>query len=160
MLSLPVELRLPIIHHVRDSITWSSFEDDTLGFILAIKQYNQLLSAVALYHREWTAIAQSELFKHLYIRDAKKLKLLLVLLRGSEDSRGYMKHSRSAVLGRSVSYWRDPGGRRDDGLVELGEYCPDLAEIFCCYMEIQLVRFRTSCAYPARKIPRTDILCF
>ncbi len=74
MLSLPVELQLQTIHHIRDSFTWTSFEDDARGLILAIKEYTKLLSSVALYHREWTAITQSELFRNLYIRDAEKMK--------------------------------------------------------------------------------------
>jgi hypothetical protein len=143
MLSLPVELRLPIIHHIRDSITWTSFEDDARGLILALKDYNKLLSSVALYHREWTAIAQSELFRNLYIPDAGKMKSLLDLLHGSEESRGNIKHIRSAVLGKGSNYWHYAGGLRDD-LDKLVDYCPDLAKMSCHFMDIHLLALRMS----------------
>jgi hypothetical protein len=142
MLSLPVELRLQTIHHIRDSIPSHSFKDNAERSILAIQESNQVLAALALYHREWTAIAQSELFRNLYVRDAEKLKSLLDLLHGSAESREYTKHSRSAVLGGN-RYWRFAGGRSDD-LDELADYCPDIAEMSCFYMQNQVVEFRTS----------------
>jgi hypothetical protein len=144
MLSLPVELQLQTIHHIRDSIPSTLFEDSAYHTIVAIKEYNKVLAALALYHREWTAIAQSELFRNLYIRDAEKMKSLLDLLHGSEESRGNIKHSRSAVLGGKL-YWRLPRGRRDD-LDELADYCPDLAEMSCYKMDLfKLEECRTSC---------------
>jgi hypothetical protein len=142
MLSLPVELRLPIIHHIRDSIPTPLFEDDAFGSIRAIQDFYKVLIALSLYHREWTTIAQSELFRNLYIRRERKMKSLLDLLHGSEESREYMKHSHSAVLGGNGDYWRYPRGRRDD-LVNLADYCPDLGEISCYHLHIQLVGFRT-----------------
>ena len=142
MLSLPVELRLPIIHHIRDSIAWTSFDYDVDASILAIQDFYKVLIALSLLHREWTAIAQSELFRNLYIRDAEKMKSLLDLLHGSEESRDYMKHSRSAVFGGNL-YWYVPGGR-DDDLDELADYCPDLAEMSCYRMDLKLAEFRTS----------------
>ncbi len=142
MLSLPLELRLPIIHHIRDSIPSPLFEDHAQGWIYAIEELYKALIALSLYHREWTAIAQSELFKNLYIRDAEKMKSLLDLLHGSEESRDYMKHSRSAVFGGNL-YWYFPGGR-DDDLDELADYCPDLAEMSCYRMDLKLAEFRTS----------------
>jgi hypothetical protein len=145
MLSLPVELRVQTIRHIRDSIYWPSFEHDVGASIQAIQNFHKVLIALSLYHREWTAIAQSKLFSNLYIRDAGKMKLLLELLRRDGELKGYIKHSRSAVLGRIGAYWRDPGGNRDD-LIELEEYCPDLEEISCSRMEIgnQLFDFRMS----------------
>ena len=142
MLSLPLELRLPIIHHIRDSIPSPLFEDDEKGSIRAFQALYKALIALSLYHRQWTAIAQSELFRNLYIRDAGKMKLLLDLLHGSKASRGYIKHSRCAVLGGTCCP-RYPGGPRDD-LDELADYCPDLAEMSCFGVDIHLVDFRTS----------------
>jgi hypothetical protein len=143
MLSLPVELQLQTIHHIRDSIPASLFEHDADGAIRAIAEFYEVLIALSLYHREWTAIAQSELFKNLYIRDAEKMKSLLDLLHGSEESRGNIKHSRSAVLGGIGLYWYHLGGRSDD-LDELADYCPDLADMSCYYMSIPLAEFRSS----------------
>jgi hypothetical protein len=144
MLSLPVELRLPIIHHIRDSIPSPLFEDHAQGWIYAIEELYKALIALSLYHREWTAIAQSELFRHLYIRDEGKMKLLLDLLHGSEESREYIKHSRSAVLGPRSGPWRCTGGLRDD-LDNLADYCPALDKMSCYYMDVQLEDFRMSC---------------
>jgi hypothetical protein len=142
MLSLPVELRLPIIHHIRDSMPSSLFEDDAHGWIRGNQRFYKVLIALSLYHREWTTIAQSELFRNVYIQVPEKLKSLLDLLHGSEESRDYMKHNRSAVLGGN-RYWLYSGGRRDD-LDELADYCPDLVEMSCYDMNIQLVEFRSS----------------
>jgi hypothetical protein len=144
MLSLPVELQLQTIHYIRDSITWTLFEDSAYHTIVAIKQYNKVLIALSLYHREWTAIAQSELFRHLYIRDAGKMKLLLELLRRDGEFRLYIQHSRSAVLGGERERWSDSGARRDE-LDELADCCPDLAEMSCYFLGIQLAEFRMSC---------------
>jgi hypothetical protein len=144
MLSLPVELRLPIIHHIRDSIPSPLFEDYAPGSIRAIEALYKALLALSLYHREWTVIAQSELFRNLYLRDAAKMKSLLDLLHGSEESRRNIEHSRSAVLGPRSGPWRCTGGLRDD-LDNLADYCPDIAEISCYRMSIQLVEFRSSC---------------
>jgi hypothetical protein len=143
MLSLPVEIRLPIIHHIQDSIPTPLFEDYPLGSIRAIQEFYAVLIALSLYHREWTAIAQSELFRNLYIRDEEKLKSLLDLLHGSEESREYMKHSRSALLGGN-RYWGYPRGCRDD-LDKLADYCPDLEQMSCYCMDLKLAECRTSC---------------
>jgi hypothetical protein len=153
MLSLPVELRLPIIHHIHDSIYWPSFEDSAYGTIQAITQYNAVLASLALYHREWTAIAQFELFRNLYIRDEGKMKSLLDLLRGGNELRGYIKHSRRAVLG-GIFYWFL--SRVSDDLIELAEYCPDLEEISCSRMDVPLVGFRASYSSTFARFQDTD----
>jgi hypothetical protein len=70
------------------------------------------------------------------------MKLLLELLRGNETFRVYIQRGRSAVLGVDC-YWRYSGARRDD-LDELADYCPDIVEMSCFYMENQVVEFRTS----------------
>jgi hypothetical protein len=144
MLSLPVELRLQTIRHIRDSIPSPLFEDDAPGSIRAIEALYQILVALSLYHREWTAIAQSELLRHLYIRDAGKLKLLLKLLRAEGVFRGYTTHSLSALLGQENNYWRCAGGLGDEHLGELADYCHHLGEISCYHLHIPLMRFRTS----------------
>jgi hypothetical protein len=143
MLSLPVELQLQTIHHIRHSIPASLFEHDADEAIKALEELYEVLIALSLYHREWTAIAQSELFRNLYIRDAEKMKSLLDLLHGSEESRGNIKHIRTAILGERSGHWRFAGGRSDD-LDELADYCPDLAEMSCYGMDLELAQFRTS----------------
>jgi hypothetical protein len=143
MLSLPVELRLPIIQHIRDSIPTPLFEFDPEAAIDFCKYYNKILITLSLYHREWKAIAQSELFRNLYIRDARKMKLLLELLRRDGDFREYIKYSRSALLGERNRKWADAGGLQDY-FDELVEYCPDLAEMNCYWMNLKLVEFRSS----------------
>ncbi len=144
MLSLPVELRVQTIRHIRDSIYWPSFEHDVGASIQAIQNFYKVLIALSLYHREWTAIAQSKLFSNLYIRDAGKMKLLLELLRRDGDFREYIKYSRSALLGERNRKWADAGGLQDY-FDELVEYCPDLEEVSCHRMRIQLVNLGTSC---------------
>jgi hypothetical protein len=142
MLSLPVELRLPIIHHIQDSIPTPLFEDYPIDSIRAIQEFYKVLIALSLYHREWTTIAQSELFRNLFIRDEGKLELLLELLRGDGEFKVYIQQSRRAVLGGN-RWWYFPGGR-DDDLDELADHCPDLAEMSCVRTEIHLVKLRTS----------------
>jgi hypothetical protein len=144
MLSLPVELRLPIIQHIRDSIPTPLFEFDPEAAIDLCKYYNKILIALSLYHREWTAIAQSELFRNLYIRDARKMRLLLELLRRDGDFREYIKYSRRVLLGERNRKWADAGGLQDY-FDELVEHCPDLEEVSCHRMRIQLVNLGTSC---------------
>jgi hypothetical protein len=142
MLSLPVELRLPIIHHIRDSIPQTIFKHNVNYSIEAIKIYHEDLAALSLYHREWTAIAQSELFKDLFIPDDQKMKLLLELLRESARLREYSRNSSIALLGDGEFYG---GAGLEDDLVELAEYCPDLRELSCDGMAIPLVQLGTSC---------------
>jgi hypothetical protein len=142
MLSLPVELRLPIIHHIRDSAPTPLFEFNPEGAIDFCHYYIKILIALSLYHREWTAIAQSEIFRNLYIRDARKMRLLLKLLRRDGDSRDYIKNSRSVLLGDRHRKWRDAGGLQGY-FDELVEHCPDLDEVSCYGMSFRLVKFGT-----------------
>jgi hypothetical protein len=144
MLSLPVELRLPIIHHIRDSIPWPSFEEvDASGSIGALKEFYKVIIALSRYHPEWTPIAQSELFRNIYAGDEKGMKLLLQLLRGDGKFREYTKHSRSALIGEPNRQWGD-SGRLEGYLGKLAEYCPDLEELSCYDMQVRLVGFGTS----------------
>jgi hypothetical protein len=146
MLSLPVELRLPVIRHIQDSIPSPLFEHNADEAIRTIQEFNKVLIALSLYHREWTAIAQSELFRNLYIQGPRKMKLLLELLRRSEEFKPYIKDSRSALLEGDL-HWYDLSGIKYD-LDELAAYCPNIEEVTCSCMSIQMTDFRT-CAAPS-----------
>ncbi len=71
------------------------------------------------------------------------MKLLLELQRRDGDFKEYIKYSRSALLGETRRTWAEAGGLYDY-FDELVEYCPDLAEMSCHKMHLQLVEFGTS----------------
>lgn len=65
----------------------------------------------------------------------------LDLLHSSRESRGYIKHSRSVVLGGGAHIWVLSLVRYD--LDKLADYCPDLDEISCYSIRARLEKFRT-----------------
>jgi hypothetical protein len=143
MNSLPTELNLKILHHVRDSIPDALFtsNDDT-----AIKhgaEYNAFLHRMARYHRHWTGVAQSELFHHIVLKDGDKTRLLLKLLRASENDvfRTYAERASSIRLG----YYSDFNQHNDElkeHLDELAQYCPNIVEISCAWFNTKFSDFR------------------
>lgn len=127
MLSLPIELRLPIIHHARDSFSGPSFQSDAVASIEARTLYKNTLLAISLYHSEWKAVAQVELFRDLIVSSKKQMRLLLEQLRGREEVRLYAMNAISISLGDQMY---DSKGLKED-LIEIGSYCPSITEVSC-----------------------------
>jgi hypothetical protein len=70
------------------------------------------------------------------------MTLSLELLRGNVEFQGYIKHSRSALIGEPNRQWGDSGGV-EDYLGELAEYCLDLDEVSCYRMSFRMANFGT-----------------
>jgi hypothetical protein len=142
MLGLPSELKLPILHHIRDSIpsSSSSFQSDPEEYVEAGDAYVKLLRAVSLYSKEWTAVAQSELYRNLILADARRMEQLLRLLRVEEEFRMYAKTCTSVRLG-------GPGGldcmEVQNELNEIAFHLPNLVEISCIRCTASLHTFGT-----------------
>jgi hypothetical protein len=143
MNSLPTELNLKIIHHVRDSILTSTLVLDSWASMTQRAEYKAFLLLMASYHRHWTALAQSELFHHIILKDGDKTRLLLKLLRqrGNGVFRTYAERASSMRLGHASSSNQDYDGLKDH-LDELAGYCPDVVEISCAYVNTNFSDFR------------------
>jgi hypothetical protein len=133
MNSLPTELNLTILHHVRDSTPTVPFGTDASASMEQANTYNEFLLLIALLHRHWTALAQSELFHHIILEDGDKTRLLLELLKESGNGvfRTYADRASSSRLG-----YHGTGSAQDydclgNHLESLAEYCPNIVEISC-----------------------------
>jgi hypothetical protein len=143
MNSLPTELNLKVLHLVRDSTPIVKFSYYAVGSMRQASAYNEFLLLMALYHRHWTALAQSELFHHIILKDGDKTRLLLKLLRKRGDGvfRTFAERASSIRLGyESTGYARDYDDLRDH-LDELAGYCPDIVEISCVCVNTKLSDF-------------------
>lgn len=140
MLSLPVELRLPIIHHARDSFSGPSFQSEAVASIEARTLYKNTLLALSLYHSEWKAVAQVELFRDLIFSSEKSMRLLLEQLRGREEFRLYAMNAISISLGGRPDQMYDSKGLKED-LIEIGSYCPNISEVSCSGLDASIDYF-------------------
>jgi hypothetical protein len=143
MNSLPTELNLNILHHVRDSTPTLNFSYYAVGSMRQASAYNEFLLLMALYHRHWTALAQSELFHHIILKNGDQTRLLLKLLRkrGNGVLRTYAERASSIRLGDSHFRLQDYDDLRDH-LDELAEYCPNIVEISCACVNTKFSDFR------------------
>jgi hypothetical protein len=143
MNSLPTELNLNILHHVRDSIPYTLFTDYAVISMERADEYNAFLRRMARYHRHWTALAQSELFHHIILVNEHKTRLLLKLLRQRVNGvfRTYAQSASSMRLG----YKSSANQGYDDlkhHLDELAQHCPNIVEIFCASVNTPFSDFR------------------
>jgi hypothetical protein len=99
MNSIPNEVKLQILHHRRDCSRDVPYAVWPLGAMYHDDDYNKLLLRVALVHREWTALAQSELFHRIILMNPRKTELLLQLLREKEVFAEYAKSAKSIRVG-------------------------------------------------------------
>jgi hypothetical protein len=143
MNSLLTELNLKIIHHVRDSILTSTLVLDSWASMTQRAEYKAFLLLMASYHRHCTALAQSELFHHIILKDRDKTRLLLKLLRkrGNGVFRTYAESASSIRLGYQSSSKQDYDNLKEP-LDELAGYCPNIVEISCAYVDTTLSDFR------------------
>jgi hypothetical protein len=143
MNSLPTELNLNILHHVRDSISNATILSDMSTAMTHGVEYNRFLLLMALYHRDWTASAQSELFRQIILVNEDKTQLLLKLLseEGDNSFRKYAQSASSIIMGRLFGRANYYEGWKDH-LDELAEYCPNIVEISCACVNTKLSDFR------------------
>jgi hypothetical protein len=142
MNSLPAELNLKILHHVRDSTPTLKSSSNTVASMRQGNAYNEFLLLMALYHRRWTAVAQSELFHHIILVNEDKTQLLLKLLSEEVDNsfRTYAHSASSIILGRFLSRASYEGWK--DQVDELAQYCPNIVDISCAYVNTNFSDFR------------------
>jgi hypothetical protein len=141
---LPIELILEIFRRVQKLIGRFDFK---LNYVLSMghdqEYYNNFL-AFALSSKEWTAIAQAELFKNVILRNRTRTGQFLKLVRDNKELR---RHAESAISirfsGESEGGYNAEG--LDDDLNEIALYCPTVVEISCYRVDVRLEYFRTSC---------------
>jgi hypothetical protein len=130
MNSIPNELKLQILHHHRDLLPNLPFTTHPNQAMARDDEYNVFLLRLALFHGEWTAVAQSELFHRIILVNERKTELLLKLLREKEVFADYAKSAQSVRLGGG-RYVRYDGTGLKDSLDELASYCPEIVELSC-----------------------------
>jgi hypothetical protein len=139
---LPAELILEIFRRVRALIGRYDFKlEPGTSMRLERGYYNNLL-AFALSSKEWTAIAQSELFKNLILGNRSKTGQFLETLRMSKELRRHAEVSLSIGFGGAAQGVLDMYGL-DDDLDEIALYCPNVVEIFCFGVDVGVEYFRT-----------------
>jgi hypothetical protein len=137
--SLPNELKLDILHLIRDALPSPPFESAPLTSMAHHDAYVKVLLDVALSHRSWTAIAQFELCQRPILRNDRKMHLFLKTLKGSEELRGYAMTCGGIRLGRMD--WTDQGGMGWEAMNTIDRYCPNISEICCSRIDIGLEFF-------------------
>ena len=103
--------------------------------------YNNLL-AFALSSKEWTAIAQAELFRTIILKNRSKMGRFLDAVRGDEKFRGYSSAVTLLNFGSQDNDYETEG--LGDDLDEIALYCPNLVDVTCWKVDIRLEYFRTS----------------
>jgi hypothetical protein len=106
MNSIPNELKLQILRRYRGFLPDPAFDAQPILAMDHDNAYNEILLRMALFHREWTALAQSELFHLIILVDGRKTELLLKLLREKDVFADYAKSVTSIRLGHvsKISY--------------------------------------------------------
>jgi hypothetical protein len=133
MNSLPTELNLKVLHHVRDSIPNEAFTSNAEASMTHAEKYNAFLLQMARYHRHWTALAQSELFHHIVLVYKSRTRSLLNLLskRENDHFRTYAQTASSIRVGYERTGYAQDYDDLKDHLDELAGYCPNIVEISC-----------------------------
>jgi hypothetical protein len=125
---LPVELIIEIFRAVRP---------------VSDQGYYNNLRKFALSNKEWTAIAQAELFRNVILENRSKTGQFLELVRDNKELRSYAESAISIRLGGRSMKDYDAGGLGDD-LDEIALYCPHVVEISCHRVDVRLEYFRKS----------------
>jgi hypothetical protein len=131
---LPVELIIEIFRAVQKLIKG--------GEAWGVQVYYNNLRAFALSNKEWTAIAQAELFRTVILENRSKTSRFLEAVRGSEKLREFCRAVTSLTMGRKY-YSYETEGLGDD-LDEIARYCPNLVDVSCCNVGVRLEYFRAS----------------
>jgi hypothetical protein len=138
---LPVELIIEIFRAVQKLIGRKDFNwvgDESMA--LDQEYYNNLL-VFALSSKEWTAIAQAELFRQIILKNRSKMGRFLEALRGSEKLKGLCRAVTSLIMGWESNCFETEG--LGDDLDEIALHCPNLIEISCCRVDVRLEYFGT-----------------
>jgi hypothetical protein len=130
---LPVELIIEIFRAVQKLIG--------AGEAWGLQEYYNNLLAFALSSKEWTAIAQAELFRRIILRNRSMMTRFLEALRGSEKLRGFCHAVTSLHMGGEYYIYETEG--LGDDLDGIALHCPNLIEISCCRVHVRLEYFRT-----------------
>jgi hypothetical protein len=140
MIWIPIELILEIFSQKligRCDFRICSFESMRLD-----QAYNNNLLNFALTCKEWSAIAQSELFKNLILGSRRDTGRFLELVGGSATFRGYASGTSTLRVGHAYADYEVDGLSGD--LDEIALRCPNVVEISCFKVSIKLEIFRTS----------------
>jgi hypothetical protein len=140
---LPVELIIEIFRRVQKLIGRCDFRLNHLQSARNDREYYDNLLAFALSSKEWTAIAQAELFRNIILKNRSKTGQFLKLVRENEQLRS---HAESAI---SIRFGGDDEGvfdmqGLDDELDEIALYCPNVVEVSCSQVGVRLEYFGTS----------------
>jgi hypothetical protein len=106
------------------------------------QEYNNNLLAFALSSKEWTSIAQAELFRTIILKNRSKMSRFLEAVRGSEKLNGFCHAATSLHMAGQH------GGLGTEGLGgdidEIALYCPNLVDVKCWRVRVRLEYFRAS----------------
>jgi hypothetical protein len=138
-----VELIIEIFRAVQKLIGRYDFKLDWYKSMMLEQEYYYNLRAFALSSKEWTAIAQTELFKNVILKNRSKAGQFLQLVRENKKLRRYADNATSIKLGEPTVRDCDAEGL-DDDLDKITLYCPNLVEISCYGVHVRLEYFRTS----------------
>jgi hypothetical protein len=142
---LPVELIIEIFRAVQKLIGRYDFKRDWLLSMRLDQEYYNNLLAFALSSKEWTAIAQSELFRHVILKNRSKTGQFLRLVRHNKELRTHAESSVSIRFGgRAEAVCNATGVGLGDHLGEIALYCLNVVEISCYGVHVRLEYFRTS----------------
>ncbi len=133
MNTIPNELKLQILHHHRGLLPDPPFTVWPIGVMEHDEAYNYLLLDMYLLHREWTALAQSELFHRIILVDEFNTELLLKLVRENQVFADYAKSAKSITFG-AINYRRD-GIWLKHSIDEIASYCPEIVELSYCNLD-------------------------
>ncbi len=143
MIWLPVELILEIFRAVQKLIGRYDFKREWLLSMKFEQEYYNNLLAFALSSKEWTAIAQAELFRNIILRNRSKTGQFLELVRERKEFRSHAESAISVTFGRQYQGDYDVMGL-DGDLEEIALYCPNIVEISCYRVDVKLEYFRAS----------------
>jgi hypothetical protein len=143
MIWIPVELILEIFRAVQKLIGRYDFKQNCYTSMMLDQEYHNNLLAFALSCKEWTAIAQSELFRNVILRNRSKTGQFLELVRERKEFRSHAESAISIRFGGQSQGGYDAMGL-DGDLEEIALYCPNIVEISCYLVDVRLEYFRAS----------------
>jgi hypothetical protein len=96
---LPVELIIEIFRRVQELIGRCDFKLNYYHSMKHDREYCNNLLAFALSSKEWTAIAQAELFRNIILKSRNKAGQFLKLVRENKELRCYADSATSIRFG-------------------------------------------------------------
>lgn len=132
---MPFELTLSIFRNVKIEIGQQRFQHDAHLSMEYEEEYCHHLVKFASTKRAWREVAQAELFKNIFLRTPQTAASLLAVLRHSKRVREYVANVRSLRIG---DRYQNYNGTMMDEINIIATYCPDLAEISCSRVNLEL----------------------